>query len=137
MRQAAEAASLRLRERELTRVRLEELSTQTICSFIAGFAGMFMGEDGQRNNPMLAAARAISFLGGKSQEADELDAIRGEKVADDWREDPRLQMVPADPDKGIEASNPGGSFEKLMGGMFMGVHGQALQIPLEAFKGEG
>jgi hypothetical protein len=38
-------------------------------------------------------------------------------VADDYRDDPRLQVhkpVPADPDKGQEAENAAGSFEAFL-----------------------
>jgi hypothetical protein len=90
-------------------------------------------KQGQKN-PMLEAALAISLTGEMSpEEAErerELDAMRGEKVADDYRDDPRLkkeQMVLADPVKGVEASNPSGSFEALMGGWGRHpTHGQAL-----------
>lgn len=42
--------------------------------------------------------------------------MRGEKVADDVKDDPRFSMVEADPVRGVEASNGVGSFESLMGG---------------------
>lgn len=42
--------------------------------------------------------------------------MRGEKVADDIKDDPRFGMTKADPDRGVEASNGAGSFESLMAG---------------------
>ena len=43
--------------------------------------------------------------------------MRGPKVSDQWEDDPRLQAsrpVAADPARGIEASNPDGSFEAMI-----------------------
>lgn len=91
-------------------------------------------KNGQRN-PLLEAARAISFTGEKTPEERELEAMRGPVVAEDYRDDPRLQtedpakrhqlvrvgpeendVVPrwvVDPDIPAVAA---GSFEALMGG---------------------
>ncbi len=67
---------------------------------------------------MFQAVASIDILRGatESQAERELDAIRGEKVADSVKDDPRLSMVQADPDRGVEASNPSGTFEALMSG---------------------
>lgn len=85
-------------------------------------------KQGQKN-PMLEAVQAISITGEKSPEEIELERMRGEKVADDYRDDPRFaedKMVMADPEKGVDAANPKGSFEALMAGWGMSSHGQAL-----------
>jgi hypothetical protein len=66
-------------------------------------------------NPLVEAAQAIDIFGGAERERErELDAVRGEMVAADWRDDPRFAPVPADPDTGQEASNTPGSFESFM-----------------------
>lgn len=70
-------------------------------------------------NPLVEAAQALDFLGGRTPEEEELDRMRGPKVADRLEDDPRFAKVAADPDKGIEASNAAGSFESfvaMMGG---------------------
>lgn len=72
-------------------------------------------------NPLVDAAAGIDVFAGAGRDR-ELDALRGEKVADRWEDDPRLQdqrPVAADPEQGVEASNPEGSYEQflmLMGG---------------------
>jgi hypothetical protein len=53
--------------------------------------------------------KQISIL-GTGRDA-ELDAIRGEKVADSIEDDPRFARVAADPQHGVEAENGTGSFE--------------------------
>jgi len=66
---------------------------------------------------MLRAVSAIDIMkGSRDVQETGLDAIRGEKVADDWRQDERLHRIAADPDRGVEAANPSGTFEALMGG---------------------
>lgn len=63
-------------------------------------------------------AQSIDIMGGSRDE--ELDAMRGPKVADDWRDDPRLSQQAADPEQGVEASNASGSYEafaSMFGGM--------------------
>jgi hypothetical protein len=77
--------------------------------------------------------KEISIFGEKTSEERELDAIRGEKVADRAADDPRFALVPADPERGVEASNAGGSFEALMSG-WGGSGGRPAFAPLE---GEG
>jgi hypothetical protein len=79
-----------------------------VCSFIGAQAQIDTSKTGGKN-PLVEMAHAIDILGGG-----EPDPIRGEKVADDWRDDPRLQATPADPDAGQEASNPGGSYEGFL-----------------------
>lgn len=97
-----------------------------------------------QTNPMLAAAQAISITGDKSPEEIELDEMRGERVADDYRDDPRLKpkkedrgelvemndgsTVPRWLVEGDDASpeNGQGSFEALMGGWGQSSHGRAL-----------
>jgi hypothetical protein len=74
----------------------------------------------------MAAVQAISITGDRDLREAELDAMRGEKVADRIEDDPRFGRQAADPDRGVEAANPGGSFEALMGGWMSGSHGQAL-----------
>lgn len=87
---------------------------------------------------MMEAVRRINILEGTgmgrkldAREA-ELHAMRGEKVADDIRNDPRFSRVGADPEHGVEASNPGGSFEALMSGWLSSSHGQALDTSTAA-----
>lgn len=69
-------------------------------------------------NPLVDAALELSILPGeRTPEEEELDMIRGPKVADRIEDDPRLKQarpVAADPGKGVEASNPKGSFEAFM-----------------------
>ena len=67
-------------------------------------------------NPLVDAALELSILppGERSAEEEELDMIRGPKVADRIEDDPRLTPVAADPGKGVEAANPTGSYEAFM-----------------------
>lgn len=96
-------------------------------------------------NPLLEAAQAISITGGKTPEEIELEALRGEKVADDWRDDPRFAK-PAKEDRtelvttgdgqemprwlvegdDVAGENDKGSYEALMQGWGMSAHGKAL-----------
>lgn len=96
--------------------RLAEWQAKVICTFV-GAAGMVESQNGK--NPLVEAARDIDIFAGQSardrERERELDAIRGEKVADDWRDDPRLaRPVAADPESGVEAANAAGSFESFM-----------------------
>lgn len=97
-------------------------------------AAPFASEEGSKT--MFNAVEKINILGGSKVARDpreiELDDMRGERVADSIKDDPRFSMVKADPDKGVEASNPGGSFEALMGGWLPSSHGPALNTA--AFK---
>jgi len=91
-----------------------------VCSFIGAQAQIDTEKTGGRN-PLVDAAQALDILGGKSEEEKELDRMRGPMVAARAEDDPRLQLKPvaADPGKGVEASNPSGSFEamiRMMGG---------------------
>jgi hypothetical protein len=77
-----------------------------------GAAGFVESENGR--NPLVEATREISIFGPvPSAEDEELDALRGEKVADRAEDDPRLSFTKADPERGVEAANPDGSFEAL------------------------
>jgi hypothetical protein len=96
--------------------RLVEWQTKVLSSFV-GAAGMVEAQNGK--NPLVEAAREIDIFAGSSPEhlarERELDELRGEVVAADWRDDPRLQKpVAADPERGIEAANADGSFESFM-----------------------
>lgn len=82
---------------------------KTLAGFIAA-----SGFDGQKK--LVDLAQKIDILGSSKQPKSELDAIRGEKTADNWKDDPRLAPIPARPDEGQEASNAAGSFEALMAG---------------------
>jgi hypothetical protein len=103
----------------MTQARIMEWQTRHICTFIGAQAMVDPDKHGGRN-PLVDAAQDISIFAGASprerQELElELEAMRGEKVADDWRDDPRLQKpVPADPERGVEAANAAGSFEGFM-----------------------
>jgi len=97
------------------------LQVKTVCSFIGAQAWIDTDQTGGRN-PLVEAAQALDFTGGIDPAEAELDALRGPRVADRIEDDPRLQLsrpVAADPDKGVEAGNPTGSFEAfiaMMGG---------------------
>jgi hypothetical protein len=67
-------------------------------------------------NPLLEAAAGIDVFAGTQDDPREreLAAMRGEKVADNWEDDPRLARVAADPAAGVEASNPPASFEAIV-----------------------
>jgi hypothetical protein len=86
-----------------------------VCTWIGAQAQIDTDKTGGRN-PLVDMAQELDLLGGKSARDRELDAIRGEKVADRAEDDPRLQLkpVPADPAKGVEAANPQGSFEAMI-----------------------
>jgi hypothetical protein len=90
---------------------------KTVCIFIGAQAQIDTKETGGRN-PLVDAAQELDILGGRSErdrERDrELDAIRGEKVADRIEDDPRFSKVAADPERGVEAANPDGSFEAML-----------------------
>lgn len=81
-----------------------------MCSFIGAQAQIDTKRSGGRN-PLVELAQSIDILDGKSDAERELDAMRGPRVADDWRDDPRLAQVAADPEHGVEAANSPGSFE--------------------------
>jgi hypothetical protein len=83
-----------------------------VCGFIGAQAQIDTKASGGKN-PLVELAQAIDIMG--SSRDTELDAIRGEKVADDWREDPRLSQQAADPGHGVDASNAAGSMEAFMG----------------------
>jgi hypothetical protein len=65
-------------------------------------------------NPLVEMAASIDIFGTKSPEEQELDRIRGPKVADSIEDDPRFGKVAADPEAGVEASNSSGSYEAFM-----------------------
>lgn len=122
----------RRRLAQLHDLSVAEWQTQTICSFLAGQAGLWMELKKGQKNPMLEAAMAISILKQEpTPEERELDEMRGEKVADRLEDDPRFkqnQRIEAHWEDGawVEASNPVGSFEALMGGWGQSSHGRAL-----------
>lgn len=96
-----------------------EWQTRHICTFIGAQAMVDTDKHGGRNPLVDAAVRLSIFGGGETPEQQEiereLDEMRGEVVAQDWRDDPRLQRpVPADPERGVEAANAAGSFEGFM-----------------------
>jgi hypothetical protein len=98
-----------------------------VCTWIGAQAQIDTKEHGGRN-PLVDMAQQLDILGGRGERDAELDAIRGEKVADDWRDDPRLAPVAADPAKGVEAANPSGSFEAMIA-MFGGGMGGPPAMP--------
>jgi hypothetical protein len=63
-------------------------------------------------------AQGISILPDEREQA--LAGMRGEVVASDWRDDPRVAAQAADPANGVEASNAAGSFEAFAS-MFGGI----------------
>jgi hypothetical protein len=128
LRQATEAAVARLRQQIELETRRAELQAKTICTFIGASAGLWMDLKGGEKNPIVAAAQEIDFMPspGALSKLGELDKLRGEKVADDWHDDPRLAPQPAGADK--DASNADGSFEAFMN-MFGG------NAPLSAMNG--
>lgn len=81
-----------------------------VCQFIGAQAMVDVSKHGGRN-PLVEAAASISVFGDKTPEEQELDRIRGPKVADSVEDDPRFAKVAADPEAGVEAENPSGSFE--------------------------
>ena len=89
-----------------------------VCQFIGAQAMIDPEKNGGRN-PLVELAASIDIFGGKSAEEQELDRIRGPKVADSIESDPRFGKVAADPVAGVEASNSAGSYEAflaMMGG---------------------
>lgn len=70
---------------------MAEAQAKTVSMYVAAQAGMWMDLKKGERNPLLEAAKAISFTGEKSREELELEAMRGPVVAADWRDDPRLQ----------------------------------------------
>jgi hypothetical protein len=111
----------------MTQARLMEWQTRHICTFIGAQAQVDTDKYGGRN-PLVDAAQELSIFAGAtpgqrrelglddtSPEQQELDDMRGEVVARDWRDDPRLQKpVPADPGKGVEAANAAGSYDAFL-----------------------
>lgn len=95
---------------------MTEWQAKHICTFIAASAGVWMELKAGQQNPLVEAAASIDIFAapGTSPEERELDAMRGEKVADDWHDDPRLQMAPAAPESGVEAANVAGSYEGFL-----------------------
>jgi hypothetical protein len=89
-----------------------------VCQFIGAQAMVDTKQHGGKN-PLVEAAASIDIFGDKSPEEQELDRIRGPRVADSVEDDPRFGRVAADPGAGVEASNGSGSYEaflSLMGG---------------------
>ena len=89
-----------------------------VCTWIGAQAWIDTEKTGGRN-PLVEAAQQLDIFGGRTPEEEELDRIRGPRVADRVEDDPRFSRVAADPGRGVEAANPGGSFEamiRLMGG---------------------
>lgn len=78
-----------------------------MCAFIGAQAQVDVKKTNGRN-PLVELAQSIDILAPPSA----LDQLRGERVADDWQDDPRLApRVPADPESGVEAANSPGSYE--------------------------
>lgn len=101
-------------------MRLAEWQTKHICTFIGAQAMIDTEKTGGRN-PLVDLAQSLDIMGGRTPEEEELDRMRGPMVAARAEDDPRLQLRPvaADPERGIEAANPDGSFEAfiaMMGG---------------------
>ncbi len=89
-----------------------------MCSFIGAQAQIDTSKSGGRN-PLVELAQSLDILGGRSAEEQELDRMRGPMVAAHAEDDPRIGKIAADPDQGVEAGNPSGSYEaflSLMGG---------------------
>lgn len=84
-----------------------------VCQFIGAQAMVDTSKHGGRN-PLVEMAASIDIFGGKSPEEQELDRIRGPKVADSIEDDPRFGKVAADPDRGVEADNGQGSYESFL-----------------------
>jgi hypothetical protein len=84
-----------------------------VCQFIGAQAMVDTKAHGGKN-PLVELAASIDIFGGKSPEEQELDRIRGPKVADSVEDDPRFGKVAADPDAGVEAANASGSYEAFM-----------------------
>lgn len=114
---------------------IAEWQTKSLGIVVASGFNMFADHSSGRRNPFMDLVEDLSIWPRElSEEEKELERMRGERVADSLEDDPRFQgerMVEADPDNGVEASNPGGSFEALMGGWLPSSHGQALQTPEE------
>jgi hypothetical protein len=91
---------------------------KTVCQFIGAQAAVDTSKHGGRN-PLVDMAQSISIFGEKTPEELELERMRGPKVADRIEDDPRFGKVAADPDKGVEADNPAGSYEAFAA-MFSG-----------------
>lgn len=113
VRQCLEAAGSRRKQEQLVRLRLAEWQVKMVCQFI-GAQAMIDTEKTGGKNPLVELAQSIDILGGKSPEEQELDRIRGEKVADRIEDDPRFAKVAADPDTGTEAANGQGSYEAFL-----------------------
>lgn len=84
-----------------------------VCQFIGAQAMVDTKAHGGKN-PLVELAASIDIFGGKSPEEQELDRIRGPKVADSIEDDPRFGKVAADPEAGVEADNGQGSYEAFM-----------------------
>lgn len=79
-----------------------------MCGFI-GAQAQFGTKSTGGKNPLVELAQDIDIMGSPRDR--ELEAMRGEKVADRIEDDPRLAAQPADPEHGVEASNASGSYE--------------------------
>ena len=78
-----------------------------MCAFIGAQAQVDTKRTGGRN-PLVELAQSIDILAAPG----DLDQLRGERVADNWEDDPRLApRVSADPENGVEAANSPGSYE--------------------------
>jgi hypothetical protein len=118
LRQVLEAAQARQKAEQRSQLQVAEWQAKTICQFIGAQAMIDTSKTGGRN-PLVDAAMAISIFGEKSPEELELERIRGPKVADSLEEDPRFAKIAADPEAGVEAANPTGSYEgffRMFGG---------------------
>jgi hypothetical protein len=86
---------------------------KTICSFIGAQAMVDTDKHGGRN-PLVELAASLDIFGTRSPEEQELDRIRGPRVADRLEDDARFGKTAADPAAGVEASNSEGSYEAFM-----------------------
>ena len=102
-----------------------------MCIWIGAQAQIDPDKTGGRN-PLVDAAQELDIFAGSSERdrerERELDAIRGPKVADRIEDDPRFSKVAADPERGVEAANPDGSFEAMIA-MFGGGMGGPVAMP--------
>lgn len=106
-------------------MRLAEWQVKTVCQFIGAQAQI---EYKGNRNPLVEMATNIDIFAGRTQEDQELERIRGPRVADRIEDDPRFAPIPAQPDKGVEASNAEGSYEAFQA-MFGGAQLPAAPQP--------
>lgn len=114
LRQIIEASHYRIEDGYRRTAKLAEWQAKTICVWIGANAGVWMDLDKGKKNPLIEAVTQIDVFGLPDTIDKDLEAMRGERVADNWEDDPRFSKAQADPDKGIEAANPPGSMEAFL-----------------------